>query len=132
MRETYSVDDATRLLSYFLNGGRWRRPDAPDDDMPKVAGNPAHRGTDMAEGVDVWRAWWWCIEHDAFSHPDFLWGCVAEDMPQRAVAQVAGVSQQRVSLCVYRDIETFHRALNEGARPSNRFLTERGLAWPSR
>ena len=24
------------------------------------------------------------------------------------------------------------RALNWGARPSNRFLTERGLAWPSR
>ena len=36
-------------LAHLFNGGRWRRDDAPDPDMPKARSNPATRGTEMAE-----------------------------------------------------------------------------------
>ena len=43
---TYTDEDVKRLLGYMFNGGRWRRPEAPDEGMPTAKANPARLGTD--------------------------------------------------------------------------------------
>lgn len=57
---TYTRDGVEDLLSYMFNGGHWRREDAPDADMPKAKANPSHLGGNMAEMIDVKRAWHEC------------------------------------------------------------------------
>lgn len=115
---TYTEEDVKRLLSYLLIGGRWRRPDAPDDDMPRAKGNPARQGTDMAEAIDVRRAWFACVEDDRLLDPVALYGVFAEDMPIPAVAEVLGISRQLCEYRIYRDIARLTEAINRGDRPT--------------
>ena len=114
----YTEEDVKRLLGYLLNGGRWRRPDAPDDDMPRAKGDPAHQGTDMAEIIDIRRAWFACIEDDAFDDPVALYGVFGEDMPVLAVSAARGVPNSTCELRIYRDIQRLTEAINRGDRPT--------------
>ncbi len=54
---TYTREQVEDLLGYMFNGGHWRREDAPDADMPKAKANPSHLGGNMAEMLDIKRAW---------------------------------------------------------------------------
>lgn len=115
---TYTEEDVKRLLGYLLNGGRWRRPDAPDDDMPRAKGSPACQGTELAEAVDIRRAWFACLEDESLSDPVALYGAFGEDMPVAAVAEVLGVPSSTCDLRIYRDISRLTEAINRGARPT--------------
>ena len=57
MKATYTRADVEDLLAYIFNGGRWRREDDPDPDMPKAKANPSHLGGNLAEMIDIKRAW---------------------------------------------------------------------------
>ena len=57
MKATYTRAGVEDLLAYMFNGGHWRREDVPDPDMPKAAANPSHLGGNMAEMIDIKRAW---------------------------------------------------------------------------
>ena len=129
MTDAYSREGGERLLAYTLTGGRWRREDAPDDDMPKSKGNPAHQGTEMAEHVDAMRAWWWCMETDAFIDPAALWGIYGEGRPMDSVTAALSTPRQTLEYRLYRDVDVFHAALNAGARPSPNYMKE--AAWAS-
>ena len=118
-RRPYETEDVKRLLSYFFHGGqRWQRPDAPDQDMPKAAGNPSHQGTEKAEQIDMTRAWFACVEADEFLDTALLWGRFAKDLPIPAMAKVLGLSRQLAEYRIYRDIEHLTTAINEGRRPA--------------
>lgn len=115
----YTHEGVELLLAYYFHGGkRWQRKDAPDDDMPTAAGNPAHQGTEMAEAIDVKRAWLALIESGELLDPAALWGRYAEDLPIPAIAQSLGVSPQLCEWRIFRDVEHLTVAINQGRRPA--------------
>ena len=117
-RRPYEKEDVERLLAYFLHGLlRWQRPDSPDADMPKSKGNPAHQGTEMAEAIDIKRAWWACIQEDSFLDPVLLWGRYGEDLPVPAMASALNENLATCEYRIYRDVEHLTVAINEGRRP---------------
>lgn len=52
----YDAESVRLALAHHYNGGPWPSEFAPDADMPSVSGNPATRGTEVAAGLDVVRA----------------------------------------------------------------------------
>lgn len=69
MKATYTRAGVEDLLAYMFNGGHWRREDVADPDMPKAEVNPSHLGGNMAEMIDIRRAWDSCyvtlLDHEA-------------------------------------------------------------------
>jgi len=126
----YTRQDVERLLGYFFHGGkRWQRPDAPESDMPKAASNPARRGSEMAEMVDITRAWWACVEGFDLLDPVLLWGRYADDLPIGAMATVLRMPETTAEYRIWRDVEQLTTAINEGWRPGRHNIAR---MWSSR
>lgn len=78
---SYTDEDVKRLLGYLFNGGRWRRPETPDEGMPSAKANPAHLGTDMAEAIDMRRAWFATLERGDLLDPMALFKTYGQGLP---------------------------------------------------
>lgn len=114
---TYTDGDVKRLLGYMFNGGRWRRPEAPDEGMPTAKANPARLGADMAEAVDMRRAWFAVMERGGLLDPGALYRAFGDGLPISTVARERGVPTSTCEWRAFRDIAVLTDAINQGERP---------------
>ena len=99
-------------LAHLFNGGRWRRDDAPDPDMPKARSNPATRGTEMAEKVDVERA----LGYTQLVNEEALRWHLGEELTCAEIAKLQGFTTDFVRQCIDRDVQQITLAANTGLR----------------
>ena len=114
----YTDEDVKRLLGYLFNGGKWRRPETPDEGMPSAKVNPAHLGTDMAEAVDMHRAWFATLERGGLLDPMALFEVYGQGLPVSTVAGELGASRKTCEWRIFRDVAALTDAINRGDRPN--------------
>lgn len=115
---SYTDEDVKRLLGYLFNGGKWRRPETPDEEMPSAKASPAHLGTDMAEAVDMRRAWFATLERGGLLDPMALFKAYGQGLPVSTVAGERGVPSSTCEWRIYRDVAVLTGAINRGDRPN--------------
>ena len=115
---SYTDEDVKRLLGYLFNGGRWRRPETPNEGMPSAKANPAHLGTDMAEAIDMRRAWFATLERGDLLDPMALFKAYGQGLPVSTVAGERGVPSSTCEWRIYRDVAVLTDAINRGDRPN--------------
>ena len=115
---SYTDGDVKRLLGYLFNGGKWRRPETPDEGMPSAKVNPAHLGTDMAEAVDMHRAWFATLERGGLLDPMALFEVYGQGLPVSTVAGELGASRKTCEWRIFRDVAALTDAINRGDRPN--------------
>ena len=115
---SYTDEDVKRLLGYLFNGGKWRRPETPDEGMPSAKVNPAHLGTDMAEAVDIHRAWFATLERGGLLDPMALFKVYGQGLPASTVAGELGAPRKTCEWRIFRDVAALTDAINRGDRPN--------------
>ena len=115
---SYTDGDVKRLLGHLFNGGKWRRPETPDEGMPSAKVNPAHLGTDMAEAVDMHRAWFATLERGCLLDPMALFKVYGQGLPVSTVAGELGASRKTCEWRIFRDVAALTDAINRGDRPN--------------
>ena len=115
---SYTDEDVKRLLGYLFNGGKWQRPETPDEGMPSAKVNPAHLGTDMAEAVDMHRAWFATLERGGLLDPMALFKLYGQGLPVSTVAGELGASRKTCEWRIFRDVAALTDAINRGDRPN--------------
>ena len=115
---SYTDEDVKRLLGYLFNGGKWQRPETPDEGMPSAKVNPAHLGTDMAEAVDMHRAWFATLERGCLLDPMALFKVYGQCLPVSTVAGELGASRKTCEWRIFRDVAALTDAINRGDRPN--------------
>ena len=115
---SYTDEDVKRLLGYLFNGGKWRRPETPDEGMPSAKVNPAHLGTDMAEAADMHRAWFATLERGCLLDPMALFKVYGQGLPVSTVAGERGAPRKTCEWRIFRDVAALTDAINRGDRPN--------------
>ena len=80
--------------------------------------NPAHLGTDMAEAVDIRRAWFATLERGDLLDPMALFKAYGQGLPVSTVAGERGVPSSTCEWRIYRDVAVLTGAINRGDRPN--------------
>lgn len=115
---SYTDEDVKRLLGYLFNGGKWWRPETPDEGMPSAKANPAYLGTDMAEAIDMRRAWFATLERGDLLDPMALFKTYGQGLPVSTVAGERGVPSSTCEWRIFRDVGVLTGAINRGDRPN--------------
>ena len=113
MREPQVSYDQKRvegLLTTMFLGSPPPAEGRPEEGMPKAASNPAHRGTEMAEAVDIERAWWKALPY-MFS-PSLFWLRYRDDLDFDTIAEKVGSMSASVAYSLEHDLNLIMLAIN--------------------
>ena len=118
MKATYTRAGVEDLLAYMFNGGHWRREDASDPDMPKAAANPSHLGGNMAEMIDMKRAWNSC--YVTLRDREALYLHYGNGVLVSTVSHALGLPRQTIQDRLVADIGDLVDEVNTGRRRKER------------
>lgn len=106
-----------KLLTGLFNGGiRVREEYAPDDDMPRAAGNAARGNTLAAELIDVKRAWLWAVKGQRLHSPEATFLHYGEGMTHQQIGRALGTPRTTVIDQITADVGLLALAATNGYR----------------
>jgi len=114
---TYTRDDIEKLLMALFNGGIKIREDyAPDDDMPRAAGNAARGNSFAAELIDAKNAWLWAVVGQRLYSPEAVFLHYGEGMDHHRIGLALGTPRTTVIDRITADIGLLADAASKGLR----------------